>query len=65
MLIKVALLAALLSEPMVDIKLIDMSYEPCAEMYDDYIKTLNKDRISGKVMGENLKYLCTPVKHIR
>jgi len=62
MIIKLALLAALLSEPAVDPKSLDMLYEPCAKMYSDYIEVMQEDRFRGKLMGENLKYLCTPMK---
>jgi hypothetical protein len=39
-----------------------MLYEPCAKMYSDYIEVMREDRFRGKLMGENLKYLCTPMK---
>jgi len=62
MIIKLALLAALLSEPTVDPNSLDMLYKPCAKMYVDYVEVMQTDRFKGKIMGENLKYLCTPLK---
>jgi hypothetical protein len=61
MIVKIALLAALLSEPAVDPKLLDMQYKPCVQMYSDYIEVSKVDMIKGKLMGANLKYLCTPI----
>lgn len=61
MIVKSVLLAWLLSQPLVLPEELDMSYKPCAELYVQYTKV--EDRTQKAVVGENLRYLCKPIKY--
>ncbi len=64
MLIKSALLAMLLSQP-VDPKLLDMTYGPCVDLYNKYVEVYKQDVVRGAIMGDNVRFLCTPIKYIK
>ena len=61
MIVKSVLLAWLLSQPIVEPTELDMSYKPCVELYNSYTKIQNQEQKA--IMGENLRYLCTPIKY--
>ena len=62
MLVKSVLLAWLLSQPVVQPQELDLSYKPCAELYNSYSKI---EEVQQKaIVGENLRYLCKPIEYI-
>lgn len=65
MIIEIALLASLLSEPIVTPDMLDMTYKPCVEAYNIYLDINSRDFTRGKVVGKNLLYLCAPIKQMR
>lgn len=65
MIIKLALLASILSEPIVTPDMLDMTYKPCVEAYNIYVDINAKDQTKGKLVGKNLLYLCAPIKQMR
>jgi hypothetical protein len=65
MIIEIALLASLLSEPKVTPDMLDMTYKPCVEAYNIYKDISEKDPTNGKLVGNNLLYLCAPIKQMR
>jgi len=63
MIVEIALIASILSVPPLSEKDIDMTYKPCQDMYKVYKEVLAKDRLQGKLVGQRVRLLCSPIQY--